>query len=166
MKATKLFSIAILFSLAFISCQKEEVQPQNMQTNNDLIKSKPDENPLIAPFSTIPRITYQVIVHNLLGVNLCNPYSVRITDVNGRIIAEKPFDPAISVYEFSEPIPVSAARIARLDIAVQPRSLICPLEISTKPDEIIMERLFKVGVVYTFDLFPRFIQNTNPAKTE
>ena len=145
MKTTKLLSVLSLVMIFTV--------------NVAFSKNGPSRTPDATSKSTI---RYEVNIHNLNAVNLCNTYLVKVTDANGRLVAKPAiFVPGINKYTFFEEGPAyGRLRIATLVLSPYHDRYVCHNTFTLRP--ALLWWPFLGGNTYTFDLYP-VVQETAKA---
>jgi hypothetical protein len=157
MKTVKVLFAAFALSVAFASCQKDNIEPQISSSDQDVIKSIPskpgDNNNRSLPEKTF-NVRYEVNVNIATDKDLCNVYQVEILDGTGQQVAPAIiYVPGTSVYNFYEQTRrESGIRIARLVQVPWDKHYACETELFTKPVARVLN--FEDGATYTFDLYP------------
>jgi hypothetical protein len=156
MKTVKLIFSIFFFSLACISCQKENIEPSYGGSGATQLKAK-SAKPLETSVSSLNRNTrtrFEVVVHVSNENSICNSFLVVLKDETGRSIgpAQK-YVPGISVYDFFEMVSGSGKRIASFVMDPATVRIACPTELFTA--SAILNGKFIEGGSYTLDLYPQ-----------
>jgi hypothetical protein len=161
MKKVSVFLSIFIFSFAFVSCQKENIDPA-MKNSGEIADKSVAIKPLdrtAANQNGNTKTRYEVVVHLSTEQSICNSYLVELKDETGRYIGpSQKYTPEISVYNFYETVSASGTRIARLVEDPDTDRLACPNDLFTPP--AIQTGNFIQGSSYTFDLYPQ----TTPQK--
>jgi hypothetical protein len=159
MKTIAIFSTTIILFLIIGSCRKEEIEPQELMadpgTTNSAFRKATDKQESATHLKG-QYVIYKVNVHISSDSGLCTIYMIEITDLNGHVVVPaKEFIPGVRAYEFHEPGPVTGIRVARLSTTLKVKHVSCFYYITTAPDVMAMEKTFRTGETYSFDLYPQ-----------
>lgn len=157
MKTVKVLFAAFALSVAFASCQKDNIEPQKSSPDQDAIKSipsKPGENNNESLPDQTFNVRYEVNVNFAAVKDLCNVYQVEILDGTGQqVVPAIIYVPGTSVYNFYEQTrQESGIRIARLVQVPWGKHFACETELYTKPDVKVLN--FHDAGTYSFELYP------------
>lgn len=139
MKTAKIFSV---LSLALIFAAANTLYSKDRTTDNRLQGEKKG-------------VRYEVTIHLPQMLNFCNAYLVKITDENGRPVAQpQVFVPGKSKYVFNETVAVPAKiRVASLALPENVDPYYCANSLVTKSEPMLGP--FKAGQAYSFHLYPQ-----------
>ena len=160
MKTTNYLFAAVALSIAFVSCQKETIEPMKPAALNVReIPAVMDEG-LSADAKGTISVRYEISINMEADKPLCNRYQVELLDASGRAIAPAQyFVPGKKSYTFYEQTRQAAGlRIARLVLAPNIDRFACQVELFTAPDVKLIN--FVDRETYNLNLNP----NAKPSK--
>jgi len=155
MKKGTLFLTAFALSFGFVSCQKENIEPQKISgaTNTNSLSLK-YRNTADSNSNNDTKTRFEVNVHSVSDKPICNAYLVEVIDGDGRLIGEpQPLIPGISTYNFFEAGSGTGIRVARLYLPENGDHIACGTEIYFPPTTLYGP--FETGRSYTMDLYPK-----------
>jgi len=156
MKTLNFLLAATAISIALVSCQKENIEPQKPATDSHNLKpaliEKAESTSGVA--TTRVSVRYEVSINLILSKPLCNTYQVEVVNEYGAAVATPiHYDPAKSTYIFNEQTnEKSGLRTARLVLVDWPDHYICPTELFTNPSS--QKVFFSEGGFISFELYP------------
>ena len=154
MKTTNYLFAAVALSIAFVSCQKETIEPMKPAALNVReIPAVMDEG-LSADAKGTISVRYEISINMEADKPLCNRYQVELLDATGhQVLPAQIYVPGTKIYNFYEQTRLSkGVRIARLVVIPFDQHYICETELFTVPVSKLIQ--FVDGETYSYALYP------------